>query len=325
MKIVSLSDKQLVINFLELSTPESGAEFLGSLEWAALLKSEGELIETLGVYDEVELVAVFNVIKKTAKFGLVYYYLPRGPIFKVGLIAKQQLEFWQFLNEYFKTQGVIFYRIEPFKELPNNGQLKKTVNLQPQETLILDLKLSEDEFLASFHPKTRYNIRLAEKKEVVVREGRGDQDFANFWTLMTKTGERDAFKIHNQKHYKTLATCNQEFIKLFLAEVRGEVVAAGLFSFYGNKVTYLHGASNHEVRQLMAPYLLQWTLIKLAKAKNYKYYDFYGIDEKKWPGVTRFKLGFSGFRVLYSGTYDVILNRSKYFLYNLLRSLKRFL
>jgi lipid II:glycine glycyltransferase (peptidoglycan interpeptide bridge formation enzyme) len=324
MKLVAVSDKKLIGNFLELAAPKSGADFLVSAEWADLLKSEGDWVETLGVYNGEELVGLFNLIKKTIKFGY-FYYLPRGPIFKQNLNQEQQGEIWQWLSVEFKKQGAIFYRVEPVEKLPANINVQKTINLQPQTTLILDLSLDLDGLLASFHHKTRYNIRLAEKKGITVRESSSSQDIANFWTLMTKTGERDAFKIHNQKHYNALATYNPEFIKLFLAEYNGQVLAAGLFSFYGNKVTYLHGASDHNFRQLMAPYLLQWTLIKLAYDKNYKYYDFYGIDAKKWPGVTRFKLGFSGSEITYAGTQDLVLNRPKYLLYNLLRTLRRFL
>ena len=322
MKLLALLDKKSVRDFLVLAGENSGAEFLASLEWAEIIKSEGEQAESLGVYnDEQELIAILNLIK-TRSF---YYYSPRGPIFKLGLSLEEQNKIWQFLKIYFKKQKAIFWRVEPKSELPDSLIFKKTKNLQPQETLMLDLNLSEDDLLTSFHPKTRYNIRLAEKKGVYIYEGTEAKDFDSFWELMTETGERDSFKIHNKKHYQTLATANPEFIKLFLAEINGKIIAAGLFSFYGDKVTYLHGASSHQDRQLMAPYLLQWHLIKLAKAGNYKYYDFYGIDEEKWPGVTRFKLGFSGFRVSYTGTYDLILNQAKYYFYNLLRRVKNFL
>lgn len=324
MKLQAVSDEKLISDFLESAAPKSGADFLASLEWAELLKSEGESVETLGVYDETKLIGLFNLIKKTIKFGY-FYYLPRGPIFKQDLDEKKKLEIWQLLSVEFKKRGAIFYRVEPIESSPANLSARKTINLQPQTTLILDLSLGLDALLASFHPKTRYNIRLAEKKGITVREANSNQDVASFWSLMTKTSERDAFKIHNQKHYNTLATYNQDFIKLFLAEYNGQVLAAGLFSFYGNKVTYLHGASDHNLRQLMAPYLLQWTLIKLAHDNNYKYYDFYGIDAQKWPGVTRFKLGFSGLEVTYAGTQDLVLNRPKYLIYNLLRTLRRFL
>jgi len=319
MNLLALSDKKLIKNFLESAGDQAGAEFLASLEWTELLKSEGENVELFGVYQESELLAIFNLIRVRG----LYNYLPRGPVFKLSLSPTEQKNIWEFLNSTFKKQGLVFWRVEP-KEMPLINYTSSK-NLQPKETLMLDLDLSETELLSSFHPKTRYNIKLAEKKGVSVRAAQSEADFKIFWNLMTETGERDAFKIHNQKHYQTLATQNPDFIKLFLAEVNGQVIAAGLFSFYGNKVTYLHGASAHAARQFMAPFLLQWTLIKLAKSKNYKYYDFYGIDDQMWPGVTRFKLGFSGRRISYAGTLDIILNKPKYHLYNLLRRLKRFL
>lgn len=322
MKIEVISSQEVIKDFLIKASNNHGAEFLVSTEWADIIKNE-ELVETLGVYDGEKLVAVFNSIKKDFKFNLVFYYLPRGPVFSSDLSVEAQEKVWQFLvSEYKKRQGV-FLRVEPANILPYSIKALASINLQPKETLMLNLLLGEEDLLNNFHPKTRYNIRLAEKKGVVIREGKTEVDFDSFWSLMTETGDRDGFKIHNKKHYHTLATSNQKFIKLFLAEHEGKVIAAGLFSFYGDKVTYLHGASAYEARNLMAPYLLQWTVIQKAKESGYKYYDFYGIDEIKWPGVTRFKLGFGGFRVSYAGTYDIILSPVIYNLYNILRRLRR--
>lgn len=73
----------------------------------------------------------------------------------------------------------------------------------------------------------------------------------------------------------------------------------------------------------MAPYLLQWEIIKAAKGRGCRYYDFYGIDENKWPGVTRFKLGFGGEQVQFPGTYDYIFCRPLYWLYKFLRTVRR--
>ncbi|MEI6835480.1 MAG: peptidoglycan bridge formation glycyltransferase FemA/FemB family protein [Candidatus Falkowbacteria bacterium] len=322
MKILPLLNTKVVQDFLVKAAPNSGAEFLASLEWAEILKTEGAKVETLGVYnDNQELVAVFNLIYQR----LSVVYSPRGPVFNRGLSQGEQVEILQFLITYLRNKKIIFWRVEPREILPPGLSFKKVKNLQPQKTLMLNLEVSETELLNSFHPKTRYNIKLADKKGVVIREGVNATDFEDFWSLMGETGRRDAFKIHNKNHYLKLATAKPEFIKLLLAQVNHQTVAAGLFAFYGNKVTYLHGASSYQNRQLMAPYLLQWTLIKMARASHYKYYDFYGVDGLKWPGVTRFKLGFSGFSVSYAGTYDLILNPIKYYLYNLLKKVKRFL
>lgn len=319
MEILALSDKSIVQKFLESAAGNSGAEFLASLEWAEIMHSEGEKIDSLGVYDKGKLLAVFNLIIKNFN----YCYTPRGPVFASQISKPEQEKIWNLILLYLKNKKIIFWRVEP-RELPIITA-KKSHNLQPQETLMLNLLLSEQDLTNSFHSKTRYNIRLAEKKGVLIRESKSLSDFEKFWDLMVETGGRDAFKIHNKRHYQKLATLNPDFIRLFVAELNGQVLAAGLFSFYGDKVTYLHGASSYATRQFMAPYLLQWTLIKIAKNKNYKYYDFYGIDAEKWPGVTRFKMGFSGYRVSYAGTYDVILSPLKYYLYNLLKRLKKFL
>ena len=322
MKVLPLLNKKVVQEFLEIAAPSSGAEFLASLEWAEVLKKEGVRVETLGVYhDNQELVAVFNLIYQRFRAA----YSPRGPVFKENLSKDEEAEIWQFLVADLKNKALIFWRVEPQAALPEDLSVKKVKNLQPQETLMLDLDLSETELLHNFHPKTRYNIKLAEKKGVVISEGSSLTDFENFWSLMTETGRRDAFKIHSKNHYLTLATANPSFIKLFVARAGDQTVAAGLFAFYGDKVTYLHGASSYQNRPLMAPYLLQWTLIKKARAQHYKYYDFYGIDALKWPGVTRFKLGFSGFSVAYAGTHDLIFNQTKYHFYNWLKKVKRFL
>lgn len=315
MKIIELQEAKIIEDFLNKVGTVSGAEFLASLEWAKLSKT----MKTLGVYDDNKLLAVLNVSRQELKANFVYYYSPRGPV-----IADKELEVWQFLSNYFKEQGAAFWRVEP-TQIPTNLRFIKTIDLQPHQTLLLDLDVSEEDILAQMHQKTRYNIRLAQKKGVTITEGNSPQDFNDFWSLMTATGERDDFKIHNQKHYHNLATANPNFIKLFLARYNGKCLAAGLWSFYGNKVTYLHGASDHKARQLMAPYLLQWELIKKAKDETYSYYDFFGIDDKKWPGVTRFKLGFGGRVIDYAGTYDLVFKKLPYFLYNLMRRIRRFL
>ena len=322
MELIALTDKKIVTDFLIAASDNGGTEFLASIEWAGILAHE-EKIETLAVYDKQKILAIFNLLKKDFKLGLVYYYLPRGPVFAKGLSLKEQEDVWQFLILEFKKRQVVFLRVEPRNVLPSNIKTVNSINLQPKETLILDLLLSEAELLNSFHSKTRYNIRLAEKKGITVRASHDKKEFEIFWQLMFETGERDDFKVHNKKHYELLATSNPDFIKLFLAEVDGQALAAGLFSFYGDKVTYLHGASAYASRQLMAPYLLQWTLIKTAKKLGYKYYDFYGIDVVKWPGVTRFKIGFGGNQVSYAGTQDIILNPLAYNFYNILRRIKR--
>ncbi|MBI5071795.1 peptidoglycan bridge formation glycyltransferase FemA/FemB family protein [Candidatus Falkowbacteria bacterium] len=187
----------------------------------------------------------------------------------------------------------------------------------------MDLTKSEDELLAAMHEKTRYNIRLAEKKNLALKTGTVD----DFWKLMEETTKRDEFRAHPKKYYEKM------FEKLADGEknkMRGELkivyqgiapLAAAIIGYFGDTVTYLHGASSYEYRNLMAPYLLHWEIIKEAKKLGYKFYDFWGIDEKKWPGVTRFKKGFGGFEINYPGTFDLPINKLWYKIYNLAKKI----
>jgi len=311
VKIKNLSD----INRL------SGGEFLQSEFWSLLLISEGEILEHWGVQSEGKIIAVATLIRKKILGSFFYYYAPRGPRGE-----KLAIEFLlQALKN--KKTGALFLRIEPEEilEKVGDGYFKKSIDLQPKKTLMLDLSLSEEELLKEMHQKTRYNIHLAEKKGAEIKAAKIvdlEKDFSEFWRLMSITGERDAFRIHTPKHYKNMLSASEN-IKLYFATYEGKNIAGGLFCFFGDRVTYMHGASDNEARNLMSPYLLQWEVIRTAKREGYKYYDFYGIDEKKWPGVTRFKIGFGGFVKEYPGTYDFIFKQTLYGFYELLRKLRR--
>jgi len=217
----------------------------------------------------------------------------------------------------------IFVRFDAVNNftIPTDKKIIKTIDVQPSQTLILDLSKSETDLLADMHPKTRYNIRLAEKKGVKIFQD--NNRIEEFLRLLKITTERDAFRGHDDDYYRVMAAYDSNFIKLFLAEYDGRIIAAGLFCFYGNGVTYMHGASDNNDRSVMAPYLLQWHLILTAQKYAYKYYDFYGISEVKWPGVTRFKTGFGGEIVNYPGTFDYIISPFWYKIYNLARRLRR--
>lgn len=308
----------------------AGGEFLQSVFWEKLNTKGGENIERWGVKEGDKILADALIIKKPLFGSFCYWYAPRGPRGEGKAINF-------LLNELKKKKSdAVFFRLEP-EELSSDEKiktnLKKSVDLQPKKTLFLDLGKSEEELLKEMGQKTRYNIHLAEKKGVEIAAGT-TEDFPEFWRLMSLTGERDAFRLHTASHYKNLISAGENSeanfktnpdgqIKLFFARADGKNIATGLFCFFGDRVTYMHGASDNEARNLMAPHLLQWEVIKEAKKAGYKYYDFYGIDEKKWPGVTRFKLGFGGFVKEYPGTYDFVFRPMIYGLYEFLRRLRR--
>lgn len=347
MNIVEIKDKKLLDAFVG---SQKASQFLQSWAWGEFQQSLGRKTWHFGVLDSQSLVASALVIKHNLPLGKNYLYLPRGPIIEIkNEKLKMKNSFDELLGkiiEIARQENSMFIRIEPpiekfdepiLKLLVASGyKLVATQFVQPKDTLILDLSKSEEQLLSEMHPKTRYNIRLAEKKGMKVRIG-SKEDFEKFWSLNMETSQRDSFKTHPKNYYqKMLATLPADFLKLFLAEYEGKVLVANLVIFFGDTVTYLHGASSNEYRNLMAPHLVQWRQIEEARKLGFKYYDFWGLLPQKtqnnteategidssWQGLTRFKRGFGGQEVNYAGTYDLILDK---FWYNIYKTGRKFL
>lgn len=310
---------------LGLFLSRNNSSFQQTNSWADFKKKTGSNIYMYGLKNYGELVIAGVFIESKLPFNKTYLYSPKGPVLKDP--ESQKLLSLYFENIKNVNPNAIFIRIEPEIELPSiNLPIEKTIDIQPSKTILLDLKNSEDDLLKVMHHKTRYNIRLSRKKGVTIEKGKA-LDFDAFWSLLEDTSARDGFRLHDKEYYKTMVDYLKERsnpqIKIYFAKYNNQPIATGLFAFSGDTVTYVHGASSSEHRNLMAPFLLQWTLIVGAKARGYKYYDFFGIDEVKWPGVTRFKRGFSGKEVSHPGTFDVVTNKSWYSVYKLIRGLKR--
>ncbi len=333
MKLIELNKKQLNI-FL---TEQNRAQFLQSWEWGKFQEENGFSMFRYGVEEEGKLVAVISLIKKKLFGGWNYFYAPRMSEPKVKSQKSKVLEFlFDEIEKLAKKEKCLFLRYEPNELILKSKILNlKSIDLQPAKTLMLDLSKSEEELLAGMHQKTRYNIRLAEKKGVEIINGQ-IKDFDEFWKLISQTGNRDGFRLHNKEYYRKMLSSlsqvkygnNTLEVKLFLAKYQNKILSANIVTFFGDTVTYLHGASSNEDRNIMAPYLIQWEVIKKVRELGYKYYDFYGVDEKKWPGVTKFKNGFciknlENCEISYPGTYDLVFSKMWYNVYKILRRIRR--
>jgi lipid II:glycine glycyltransferase (peptidoglycan interpeptide bridge formation enzyme) len=186
----------------------------------------------------------------------------------------------------------------------------------------------------NFHSKTRYNIKVAQKHNVTIRRGT-QADLLPFWKLLQQTTQRDAFQAHSLDHYQHMIEDGSDAFQLWLAEYQGQIIAANLYSFFGDTVTYLHGASDHTHRAVMAPYLLHWHLIQEAKNSSFHYYDFYGIaplDENgefdsthPWAGFTKFKLSWGGQHLVWPPCLDLVYQPSYYNAYKIFKRLRKIL
>jgi len=308
--------------------PNLSEQFAQSWEWGEILKKEGKEVDRLVVYDNDVIIAQAQLVYNSLPFGWRYTFCPKGPVI---IESANREEVYKNLMAYLKGKGCIFWRVEPI-EILSGLEKRKTIDINPRATVILSLEKGDDELLQNMHPKTRYNIRLAEKKNLTVKN---QKDFASFMKLMKQTGRRDKFKLHFEDHYKKVL--DSEITKQITVFFENEPVATGVFVGAGRTFTYLYGASDYKNRNLMAPYLVQWEGIRLGKQLGYKKYDFFGVaplvvndkgiyehdETHQYAGVTRFKLGFGGDPEEDIGTFDILIDQKKYLLYQVLRKLRR--
>lgn len=277
-----------------------------------------------------------------------WLYLQRGPLWKKGHMKEVDIFLNALKNE---LKDVVWIRFDPpYVETEETLLYSKKwkdahKEYHPKRTLILDLTLTNEEILQQMHPKGRYNIKLAQKKDVQIMGWNYLHEkfepidwFANtaiendpleiFSKLMLETGERDGFSVHDKNFYKKMLQSLSGKSCILLSQKDGKWVGGGLFVYSDTTMVYYYGASLHEYRQYMAPYLLQWRAIEYAKTLGKETYDFLGIasEDKNDPliGVTQFKKKFGGTVREYMGTFEHIMHPMFFKLLLLAKKLRRF-
>lgn len=299
--------------------------FLQTTEWLEFQKSIGR---PAWRFDDGKVVA--NIIQHDLPFGMNYLYIPHGPEIHLDEIAgglKNELEsFVSYIKKLAKEQKSIFIKIEPLQDstielLYGAGFKKSSKEIQPHRSVILDLEKSEEELLTAMHHKTRYNIKVADKSGIKINPS---HDVEAFLKLLRKTAKRDKFSAHNENYYRKLLEFFQKGnlkTDLVLAYHSEKPVAGAIVLTADDICYYMHGASDHDARAMMAPYALHWEMIKYLKKQDLKMYDFWGIDAQKYPGVTRFKLGWGGRQVEYPGAFDMSIRGFWFLMYKILRKI----
>lgn len=321
MPIVSLSEWNQYLQ----SHPK--AHLLQTGEW-------GELKSGFG-WEPVRMIsgeAGAQILLRKLPLGFTIGYVPK-PVISDQLSVIRE-EFWDEIDSVCKRKRTIFLKLEPDlweDKKPDTWNLELRTsphNIQPPRTIIIDIKNSEEEILARMKQKTRYNIRLAQKKGVIIRAW---DDIESFHKMMLVTGGRDSFAIHSQEYYcrayelfHPLGMC-----ELLVAEYEGKLLAALMVFARGRRAWYFYGASTDEERTRMPTYLLQWEAIRWAKARGSEEYDLWGVpdeDEKTleanfetqhgglW-GVYRFKRGFGGELKRAAQAMDRVYNPGLYWAY----------
>lgn len=218
-------------------------------------------------------------------------------------------------------------RPEPFRPSFGAPLQRSATDIQPPDTVVLDLSQGEEELLSGMKPKWRYNIRLAEKKGVVVSSVQASagkaswgQSLEVFYRLYEETSARDKIALHPASYYRKLFELAENpggdspppELRVWTARHEGADLASIITIFWRGEATYLYGASSNEKRNLMPTYALQWEAIKAAKIAACQSYDFYGIPPTEDPdhpmaGLYRFKTGFGGSILHRAGSWDLAL------------------
>jgi lipid II:glycine glycyltransferase (peptidoglycan interpeptide bridge formation enzyme) len=324
--IVSLSDWN---HFLQ-NHPH--AHLLQTGEW-------GELKEGFG-WEAVRLIqgelGVQLLIRKLP-LGFTVGYIPK-PVSSEQLSMSSD-QFWKEVDSVCKQHRAIFLKIEPdewdsndsSRWLPKSGDFGLRIsphNIQPPRTIIIDISCAEETILARMKQKTRYNIRLAEKKSVTVRPW---NDIPAFHKMMLATGGRDGFGVHSLEYYQRAYELlhPEGMCEVLVAEFEGNPLAALFVARSGIHAYYLYGASTDDERNRMPTYLLQWEAMRWAKAHGCLNYDLWGVPDEDevileanfekrqdglW-GVYRFKRGFGGELKRAAQALDRVYNPLLYKLY----------
>ena len=188
--------------------------------------------------------------------------------------------------------------------------------VQPKAVMVLDLGPDPEKILAGFHSKWRYNVRLAERKGVEVSRATRD-DLPAFYDLLVETARRDHFFIRGRRYFEDLFDILEptKMMAMFLARHEGSPIAGAICMGFGQRLTYVYGASSNEHRNVMPNHLMQWHMIRWAKENGYGIYDFRGVSpvrdgkpvEGHLAGLNRFKEGFGARYVEYADTFDLPL------------------
>jgi lipid II:glycine glycyltransferase (peptidoglycan interpeptide bridge formation enzyme) len=317
-------------------------EFLASFPDAHILQTAnwGELKASFGW--SVAYVRALNsqacgaqVLFRRLPLGFTLAYIPRGPV------GQDWDSLWPEVDALCRRRRAIFLKVEPdcwdFEPQvrsphgPPPGFQLSQQSIQPPRTLVVSLVGNESELLERMKQKTRYNIRLALKKGVVVSPF---NDIGLFSKLMQVTGERDRFGVHSPSYYEKVYDLfyPRGECQMLLAEYKSEPLAALMVFARGKRAWYFYGASSDVHRDRMPSYLLQWGAMRWARLQGCSEYDLWGVPDveeevleanfTKRPdglwGVYRFKRGFGGELRRAAGPWDRVYLPGMYRLYSML-------
>lgn len=309
---------------------EKAVHPLQAWEWGEARKKMGIEVLRIGEFENGNLGNVYQ---------LTFHKLPFTN-FKIGYLPRSESpsrEVLSFLYDYGKQKNIIFIKIEPY--VPAKNYKLRTMDYElvesshplfPRWTQILDVSLSEDQLLKKMKEKTRYNVRLSQKKGVVVKEMNNEEGFQIFAKLYFETCKRQKYYGHNYKYHEIVwKTLKNNITHILVAYYNTAPLAAFELFHFHDSVYYLYGGTSLEYRNFMASNLIMWEALRLAKRLRAKKFDMWGSLPPNydlhhpWSGFTRYKEGYGGTFVEFVGSYDLVILPTHYKVYNVLDLVRR--
>ncbi|HSA83572.1 MAG TPA: peptidoglycan bridge formation glycyltransferase FemA/FemB family protein [Patescibacteria group bacterium] len=311
---------------------------LQTYEWGDFREKTGIKVIRRGLFENNKLVNGFQ---------LTIHKIPHTP-FTIGYLPKGEKPTPEVLDELYKIgkeNNCIFIQLEPNMILNHesgsknqgkkwkmeNGKWKVVPAAHPlftKYTFVLDLTKSEDELLAGMHSKTRYNIKVARKHNVIIEEDNSDDAFEEYIKLTRETTTRQKFYAHTEQYHRQqweiLPHTNKKnhlSSHLFVAKYNDKILTAWIVFVFKDALYYPYGASSSENREVMASNLMAWEVIRFGKKMGLKTFDMWGALSPEpdtydpWYGFHNFKQKYGPEHVEFVGSYDLVINHLMYQLY----------
>lgn len=272
-----------------------------------------------------------NEILET-EFGILTLHKIPLTNYKIGMFIKGPTPTGEMLSKLKligKEKNLIFIKMEPnIQKSDALINLMKSNSARPGKTLFtpstfwIDLTPSEEELMKSFSSKTRYNIRVAERNGVSVREDNSDAAFEKYLELTRETITRQGFYAHTEKYHRLMWSILKKagIAHLFVAKYKGEIITTWILFKWHDFLYYPYGASTEKHKNVMANNLMMWEAIKFGKKQGLTTFDLWGREEGK--GFTKFKEGYNPKVIEFLGTWDLVINKPMYSVYKLAEKIR---
>ncbi len=305
---------------------------LQCMEWGDLKSGTGWTPFTIAVLDGGRIVAGAMALKRPAPMGKSIIYCPRGPV--VDLADGEACGcVMEGLRKLARDEKAILVKIDPpvtgeeaaeslrglgFRPAPLEE--KGFGGTQPRAVMKTEPLGDDEDLLARFKSKWRYNIRLAARKGVEITGDTTKGDLKAFYAILQETGARDGFHVRDYGYYEAIWDCviDAGLGRLFMASLDGQPLSGAIDFILGRQCWYVYGASSNEHRNLMPNHLLQWRMMQWARDEGCETYDFRGVpldrpgNDTGLEGLVRFKAGFDARYVEYVGEWDLPLSSLLY-------------